>query len=81
MSRSNMGASVFLRRGKSTDGWALIGFGVFACIFSAIGLSGGFGTELGGRTETLVYLGVPLGVAAIVVGVISLYRDGRRPQD
>jgi hypothetical protein len=76
-----MGASVFLRRGKSTDGWALIGFGVFACIFSAIGLSGGFGTELGGRTETLVYLGVPLGVAAIVLGVISLYRDGRRPQD
>jgi hypothetical protein len=36
---------MFLRRGKSTEGWALIGFGVFACIVSGIGLSGGFGSS------------------------------------
>ena len=72
---------MFLRRGKSTDGWALIGFGVFACIFSAIGLSGAFGLEPGlGRAGILVLLGIPLGVAVIIGGVVSLYRDGRRPE-
>lgn len=72
---------MFLRRGKSTQGWALIGFGVFAAIFSIIGLVGGFGDSFGGRTETLVYLGIPIGVAAIIVGILSLYRSRRRSPD
>ncbi|WP_411699055.1 hypothetical protein [Conyzicola sp.] len=72
---------MFLRSGKSTDGWALIGFGVFACIFSAIGLSGGFGLAPGGRAGTLIFLGIPLGIAAIIAGVLSLNRDGRRPEN
>jgi len=71
---------MFLRRGKSTDGWALIGFGVFICIFSAIGLSGGFGSAPVGRLGTLTYLGIPIGIAAIVVGTISLYRGDRPPK-
>lgn len=73
---------MFMRRGKSTDGWALIGFGVFAFIFAAIGLSGGFGSlSDGGRTTTLTFLGIPFGVAAVVLGIVSLYRDGRRTRD
>jgi hypothetical protein len=72
---------MFLRRGKSTEGWAFIGFGVFACIFSLLGLSGAFG-PLGdsGRGDTLVLLGIPLGVAMIIGGIVSIYRDGRRPE-
>ena len=73
---------MFLRRGKSTDGLALVGFGIFACIFSAIGLFGGFGTvDSGGRLGLMVYFGIPLGIAAIIGGIVSLYRDGRRTQD
>ena len=70
--------AVFVRRGKSTDGWALIGFGVF----SAFGLSGGFGyIPDSGRAGSLVYLGVPIGFTAIIVGIVGLYRDGRRDRD
>jgi hypothetical protein len=70
---------MFLRRGRSTDGWVLIAFGVFACVFSVIGLAGGFGPEPGGgRLGALVVLGIPLGIAAVIVGVVSLYRDARR---
>lgn len=73
---------MFMRRGKSTDGWALIGFGVFACVFSAFGLSGGFGfIPDSGRAGSLVYLGVPIGFSAIIVGIVGLYRDGRRDRD
>jgi len=73
---------MFLRRGKSTDGWALAGFGVFACIFSAIVLSGALGAPPGGgRAATLAFLGIPIGVAAIAVGVVSVYRDGRRSEN
>jgi hypothetical protein len=70
---------MFLRRGKSTEGWALIGFGVFACIVSGIGLSGGFGSlPEAGRTGTLIFLGIPIGIVAVIGGIVSLYRDGRR---
>jgi len=74
--------AVFMRQGKSTDGWALIGFGVFACVLSAFGLSGGFGfIPDSGRAGSLVYLGVPIGFTAIIVGIVGLYRDGRRDRD
>jgi hypothetical protein len=71
---------MFLRRGKSTEGWAVIGFGVFACVFSLLGLSGAFGTlDDIGRGSFLILLGIPLGVAMIIGGIVSVYRDGRRP--
>jgi apolipoprotein N-acyltransferase len=73
---------VFLRRGKSTDGWALVGFGIFACIFSWIGLSGGSGAvESVSRLGLMIHFGIPLGITAIIGGIVVLYRDGRRPQD
>jgi uncharacterized membrane protein len=74
--------AVFMRRGKSTEGWALIGFGVFACVFAAFGLFGGFGfVPDSGRAGSLVYLGVPIGFTAIILGIVGLYRDGRRDRD
>jgi hypothetical protein len=74
--------AVFMRRGKSTEGWALIGFGVFACVFAAFGLFGGFGfVPDSGRAGSLVYLGIPVGFTAIIVGIVGLYRDGRRERD
>ncbi|KQN45120.1 MULTISPECIES: hypothetical protein [unclassified Frigoribacterium] len=73
---------MFTRRGKSTEGWALIGFGVLAFLFSVIALSGGFGPiPDGGRAGTLAYLGIPVGIAAIVVGIVGLRRDDRRAGD
>jgi hypothetical protein len=70
---------MFLRRGKSTEGGALIGFGVFACIFSAIGLSGAFvSLPETGRAGALILIGIPVGIAAIIGGIVSLYRDARR---
>jgi hypothetical protein len=72
---------MFLRRGKSTEGWAAIGFGVFASVFSLLGLSGAFGPpDDSGRGALLVFLGIPIGVAMIIGGIVSLYRDGRRPE-
>lgn len=71
-----------MRRGKSTDGWALIGFGIFACVVSVFGLSGGFGfVPDSGRSGSLVYAGIPIGVISIIVGIVSVYRDGRRDRD
>lgn len=73
---------MFMRRGKSTEGWAAIGFGAFACIYSVFGLSGGLGPlSEAGRSATLVYLGLPPGVTAIVLGIVALYRDARRARD
>jgi hypothetical protein len=79
---TQLGGSVFLRRGKSTDGWAMVGFGIFACIFSLIGLSGGSGAvESVNRLGLMILFGIPLGIAAIIGGIVALYRDGRRAQD
>lgn len=73
---------MFMRRGGSTEGWALIGFGVVACLFSALALSGAFGSVPdGGRAGTLAYLGIPVGIAAIVVGIVGLRRDDHRAED
>jgi len=73
---------MFMRRGKSAEGWALIGFGVIACIYSVFGLSGGLGPlSEAGRSATLVYFGIPIGVFAIVLGIVALFRDARRARD
>jgi uncharacterized BrkB/YihY/UPF0761 family membrane protein len=72
---------MFMRRGKTTDGWAIIGFGIFAIIVSATWYAGWWGSPpSGSRSQLFAYLGLPLGIIAIIVGIVSLYRDGRRAE-
>lgn len=73
---------MFMRRGKTTDGWAIIGFGIFAIIVSATWYAGWWGSPpSGSRSQLFAYLGLPLGIIAIIAGIVSLYRDGRRAQE
>jgi len=72
---------MFMRPGKTTDGWAIIGFGIFAIIVSATWYAGWWGSPpSGSRSQLFAYLGLPLGIAAIIAGIVSLYRDGRRAE-
>ena len=72
---------MFMRRGKTTDGWAIIGFGIFAIIVSATWYAGWWGSPpSGSRSQLFAYLGLPFGIIAIIAGIVSLYRDGRRAE-
>jgi hypothetical protein len=70
---------VFLRRGPQPDGtewWGFVLIGVILIGIAGLGLSGAFG-ELGGagRFRSLVLFGIPLGVVALVIGMVKLFRD------
>lgn len=74
---------MFLRRDRGWgDTWGLISIGIVLCVLSVLGLTGAFG-EIGhaGRFETIVLVGVPLGIVAIVGGIVNLARQWARSRD
>jgi hypothetical protein len=74
---------VFLRRERGWgDTWGLIAIGVVLCVVSVLGLTGAFGEISSvGRFETIVLSGVPLGIVAIVGGIVNIFRQAARPRD
>ena len=74
---------MFLRRDRGRgDTWGLIALGVVLCIVSVLGLTGAFGEiSNGGRFDTIVLFGVPLGLAAIGGGIANWIRGWSDPGD
>jgi hypothetical protein len=74
---------VFLRRDRGrADTWGLIAIGVVLCVVSVLGLTGAFGEISSvGRFETIVLFGVPLGILAIVGGIVNIFRQAARSRD
>jgi hypothetical protein len=70
---------VFLRdRVRGRDTWSLVVLGVVLCALSVLGLTGAFGEiGSGGKLDTIVLLGVPLGLVAIGGGIVNAFRGGR----
>ena len=67
---------MFLRSQKKSPGWGLIAFGLVLCLLSVILLSGIFGpVPEAGRASSVALFGVPLGIATIVVGIVTLLRS------
>ncbi|MFS4507050.1 hypothetical protein ACMA46_12515 [Clavibacter sp. Sh2141] len=56
--------------------------GVVLCAVSVLGLTGAFGEiSSAGKLDTIVLLGVPLGLVSIGAGVVHAFRGGRVPRD
>jgi hypothetical protein len=74
---------VFLRsRSRGRETWGLVILGIGLCVVSVLGLTGVFG-EIGnaGRFDTIVLVGVPLGLFAIGAGIVNAFRGGSDPED
>jgi hypothetical protein len=74
---------IFLRSEKKSPGWGYVVVGLIFCGFSLVGFSGmlGFIPDTG-RAATLTVIGMPVGVVAIIIGIVILSRDrrGQRPR-
>ncbi|MBP2459100.1 hypothetical protein ABID70_001667 [Clavibacter michiganensis] len=70
-----------LRRDRGWgDTWGLIALGVVLCVVSVLGLTGAFGEISSvGRFETIVLVGVPLGLLAIGAGIVNWIRGWNDP--
>lgn len=64
---------------KRPEGWSFIAFGIFFCALGLVFLLEIFGpvSEFG-RGETFAVVGLPIGVVAIVIGIVKLVRQGRK---
>ncbi|MFG6444495.1 hypothetical protein ACFXQA_04400 [Microbacterium sp. P07] len=62
---------------KRPEGWSFIALGIFFCALGLVFMFQIFGPT-SGRGETLAVVGVPIGVIAIVIGVVKLVRDERK---
>jgi hypothetical protein len=72
---------VFLRSEKKSPGWGFIAVGLVFCVFSLVSLSGMLGPVPDtGRAASLTVFGIPAGVVAIIIGIVSLARAGRKRQ-
>jgi len=72
---------VFLRRERRwPDTWGLIALGVVLCAVSMLGLTGAFGEiRSGGKLDTVVLFGMPLGLLAIGAGIVNGIRGRSGP--
>lgn len=72
---------MFQRSKRLKPGWSFIGFGMGLCALSLIAIV--YFVTMGeqpssGRAGTLAYLGVPLGIVSVIIGVVKLSRRGER---
>ncbi|KDP92299.1 MULTISPECIES: hypothetical protein [Clavibacter] len=74
---------MFLRKGsRGNETLGLVILGVVLCVVSVLGLTGAFGEiSNGGRFDTIVLLGVPLGLVSIGGGIVNWIRGWSDPGD
>ncbi|CAQ02417.1 hypothetical protein ACR8AL_15245 [Clavibacter sepedonicus] len=74
---------MFLRsRSRGSETLGLVILGVVLCVVSVLGLTGAFGEiSNAGRFDTIVLLGVPVGLVSIGAGIVNWIRGWGDPGD